>query len=338
MTHEKTYEALLGLYDESPLYDDSIRDSLMRVLRLQFTPGEAELAVAVGFEGLTLEAIAARTGIDPARLETMLHTMAEKGTIWTSSDEDPEYSVIGIAGPGLIETGGWGNVRFPHSVKLLAALRTFQIDFARNVLARIPVPVARVWATPSALPEGAESEDDVARKIAQAGRWGVSTCSCRLPHWIDTPGDHCNHLLETCLFLGDMARWGIEHGLCREITLEEAHDILERCNADGLVHTYDPDEFICNCCPDCCVLQIGHAEPGATVLQHSGFVARIEAGTCTACSTCEDRCPFDAIGVDDHSSVDGERCLGCGVCVTTCETGALSLVRRPEEDRALPMA
>ena len=329
MTDPDPHETLLDRYGESALMDDSLRDDLIEVLRIQFTREEAALALEVGFGGMTLQKVRARTGLDEEVLRRRLRTMARKGTMWIDPDsEDPMYRTIGIGGPGLIETGGWGGVRFPHSVSLLKALRTFQIGFAKTVLTRIPIPVAHVWAAPATLPDDASEEDDVFARIARAGTWGVSTCSCRLPHWVSDPGNHCDHLLETCLFLGQNARWGIEHGLCREIGLDEALDVMRRCNEDGLVHSYDPDDFICNCCPDCCVLQIGHAEEGACVLEHSGFAASIDADTCTGCGTCEERCPFDAIAVEEHGSVDGGACLGCGVCVPTCETGSVRLVRR----------
>ncbi len=337
MSSSDAHEALLDMYGESALMDDSLRGTLTEVLRLQFTQEEAALALEVGFAGMTLAQLGAKTGMEDDLLRQRLRTMARKGTMWiTPGSEDPIFRTIGIAGPGLIETGGWGNVRFPHSVNLLKALRRFQIDFAKNVLARIPVPVARVWAAPCALPEDASEEDDVFVKIGQAGCWGLSTCSCRLPHWVNDPGEHCDHLLETCLFLGENARWGIEHGLCREITLGEAIGLMRRCNEDGLVHSYDPDEFICNCCPDCCVLQIGHAEPGGCVLEHSGFAAVVDVETCSGCGTCEERCPFDAIAVEEHGTVDATVCLGCGVCVPTCETGSMRLVGRPEEDQPVP--
>jgi len=32
--------------------------------------------------------------------------------------------------------------------------------------------------------------------------------------------------------------------------------------------------------------------------------------------------------VEDVAVVDQERCIGCGVCVTRCDSGALALVRR----------
>jgi Fe-S-cluster-containing hydrogenase component 2 len=32
-------------------------------------------------------------------------------------------------------------------------------------------------------------------------------------------------------------------------------------------------------------------------------------------------------------NVNTDRCIGCGLCVSTCPTDALSLVRKPEKDQ-----
>ena len=37
---------------------------------------------------------------------------------------------------------------------------------------------------------------------------------------------------------------------------------------------------------------------------------------------------MEAIALEDVAVVDQERCIGCGVCVTRCDSGALALVRR----------
>jgi len=331
MSDKDIYESLLDMYAVVPGIPE-IADSLMEVLRLQFTPEEADLAVKVGFRGGNLNRIHEKTGIERENLKKMLNTMADKGTMWISpGEEDPRYKTIGIGGPGLIETGGWGNVRFPHSVQLMKALHRLEVDFAVKSLPVLGFPV-RVWTTPAALPSDANPDENVVERIKEAGYWGVSTCSCRLPHWIADPGNHCNHLLETCLFMGDMARWGVEHGMCRVISCDDAIELIRRCNEDGLVHTYDPDDFICNCCSDCCVFHIGIRETGAKLLQPSEFVAQIDDSTCIACSTCVDRCPFSAIQVNGYASVDSEKCLGCGVCFPTCTTGSVTFVRRSKNE------
>ncbi|MGD9274571.1 MAG: 4Fe-4S binding protein, partial [Desulfobacterales bacterium] len=48
------------------------------------------------------------------------------------------------------------------------------------------------------------------------------------------------------------------------------------------------------------------------------------------------RCQVGAVAVSDpkqHAIVDPERCLGCGVCVTTCPAQAISLSKKPTEVR-----
>ena len=44
------------------------------------------------------------------------------------------------------------------------------------------------------------------------------------------------------------------------------------------------------------------------------------------------------MGSDDVAVVDLDRCIGCGLCVTTCETEALSLHLKAEEERCDPPA
>ena len=40
--------------------------------------------------------------------------------------------------------------------------------------------------------------------------------------------------------------------------------------------------------------------------------------------------------VDDQAVVNLDRCIGCGLCVTTCETGAMQLIKKPDEQQYLP--
>ncbi len=54
-------------------------------------------------------------------------------------------------------------------------------------------------------------------------------------------------------------------------------------------------------------------------------------GKCTsctcdgACEGCVEACPEGAITRDDLVRIDQSKCTECGVCVSACEKGALSL-------------
>jgi Fe-S-cluster-containing hydrogenase component 2 len=39
-------------------------------------------------------------------------------------------------------------------------------------------------------------------------------------------------------------------------------------------------------------------------------------------------------GEVDRVALDTHRCIGCGLCVSTCPSGALSLERKPESEGA----
>lgn len=330
MTTKDAYQDLFDMYNLFNI--DLIADSMMELLRAQFTPAEAELAVKIGFGGGKLNELTEITSMESTKLKEMLKTMALKGTVWIDPNvEDPTYKTMGLAGPGLVETGGWGNVKYPHSVSVLRALHKFEKDFATKWLPSVGVPVTRVWLTPSALPDDAKPEENVAEMLKKSGPWGVSTCSCRLPSWVSKPGEHCEFPLEVCLFTSEMTKWGLEQNMCREITYEEVIAILQKCNEKGMVHTHDPNEFVCNCCNDCCVMLMGHCVSGEKVLQHSEFIPRIDDSECSACGECAERCPVDAITVDASAIVDIDKCLGCGVCFPTCPTESIKFIRRPEE-------
>jgi Fe-S-cluster-containing hydrogenase component 2 len=41
---------------------------------------------------------------------------------------------------------------------------------------------------------------------------------------------------------------------------------------------------------------------------------------------------MDAIEVNDGiAAIDSNRCIGCGLCVTTCPTQAMQLVKKPDD-------
>ena len=51
---------------------------------------------------------------------------------------------------------------------------------------------------------------------------------------------------------------------------------------------------------------------------------------------CESRCQMDAITVEDYSRVDLDRCIGCGLCVTTCDFDAIMLHKKDENHQWVP--
>ncbi len=51
----------------------------------------------------------------------------------------------------------------------------------------------------------------------------------------------------------------------------------------------------------------------------------IDEEKCTACGSCVDVCPVDALKIDGKAKVDENECIDCGTCVDECPEGAISL-------------
>jgi len=145
-----------------------------------------------------------------------------------------------------------------------------------------------------------------------------------------------------CILLGFYADYYIDLKMGRKITQEEALDILDMAEEAGLVHQFadslDPGA-ICNCCPDCCGdLRMLKMIPNAAEFAISNHFAQTDSEMCDGCATCLDRCPMDAVSMNEAqiAFINLDRCIGCGLCVKSCPTGAMILVSKPEEGRREP--
>ncbi len=322
------YEELADMYKNEDIVGAPKSPAFLKMLSLQFTEAEARLALIARFEGKKIDEIAEASGIEKDELKKMLMTMSDKGTMYYEvSSDDPSYRAVTMAAPGITETGLWGNIKFPYTVELAKNLHIVHKEWSEQNLCALGTPFAPVWAGVKALPEDAAPEENLVEAIRNEGHWSVSPCPCRMSHWISDPGNHCEHILDTCLHTGELSKWTVKHGLARELSWDETVKLLEDCNEDGLVHTINIQNCICNCCDDCCAIFHGQ-KLGHEVFMPSPFIPEVDAETCTGCETCADRCPVEAMGVDETASVNSEKCIGCGVCVPSCETESIQLVRR----------
>lgn len=330
MISKDIYEELADMEEREDPAGMPATPEFIKALSLQFTPEEAKLAVQIGLTGGTLDELSGKTGVEREKLKEILYGMADKGTMWIDpGKDDPTYRVVGMGGGGLTETGLWGNIRFPYSVELGKTLHAVMYQWAETGLAKLGFPYAPVWAGVGTLPRDTLPTENIAEVIKEEGHWSVSYCPCRLGHQLAEPGDNCGHMLETCLHCGDTSRWAVEHGMAREITYEQAVELLKKCNQNGLVHTLNIHGCVCNCCRDCCVMFMNLHQMNFQPFLPSPFKANVDEETCISCEECVLRCPADAIIVGEVAQVNDERCLGCGVCVTACDTASIRLVRRP---------
>lgn len=330
-----------GLYDRLAEYLDQglvgapKSPALIEILKILFPAEDAEIALRIPMRNTPLSELKA---MFPERsdIEAVLDSMAERGTVFTSQQpgQERKYRLL-PAVVGWAETPYWGGKDTPEARKLAPLWIQYRNEAFGQELAR-GVPVMRVLPVSRTVqdPRAVLPFDALKPMIEAASYRAVAKCPCRqIKSYV---GHGCDHSLDNCLHFGSMGRYMVEHGMAREITAEEAFQILDAATNEGLVHVVDNIaghvSTVCNCCGCCCSFIDTRKRMGIHALSPSNYVSRVDADLCAACGTCVERCPMDAVTLGDEgvSVVDESLCIGCGVCTPTCPTGAIDLVLRDQ--------
>lgn len=302
----------------------------IKILKKLFTEEDARLTVQLSTVPEELHKIADRLDWKVDALEERLDGMANKGLIFRIRRQGTAYY---RAAPFMIGLYEYAVTRID---KDLAAFFREYYDkaYIKSVGDhKIPgfkvIPVEDSIKTDSMLLPYQKIEESIraARKIA------VTECVCRKEAIFLE--ETCDHPIENCLSFGAAAEYYIESGLGREITADEAIKILKEADESGLVHAGANSKHltnICNCCPCCCAGLKALTQKGSYRERHFNpiFEPAIDADACTACEVCVERCPVDAISVEDIARVDRDKCLGCGLCAGPCPVEAISMFVRED--------
>ncbi|NLV15977.1 MAG: 4Fe-4S binding protein [Syntrophomonadaceae bacterium] len=310
-----------------------------KILRLLFSPEEAEVANYLTWRLQPISKLAEKTGMDSDGLTAMLETMADRGVIFAKVKPGAEnrYALLPTI-PGLFEVPFMRPERNPHLKELSRLWEEYHGEGMSNSHAGSPTPQMRVVAVNETIPMVSEiiPFEIVSDMISRARSISITNCACRVSV------NACDKPLETCFSFDDMADFLVERDRARFIDKDEAVKVLKMSEEAGLVHAINNSEdklgVICNCCGCCCTLLRGLTEiKNPNAIATSAYVVEYSPDECISCYLCVERCPVKAIEEnEDLVAIHKNDCIGCGLCVSTCPTESLILQRRETPPQVSP--
>lgn len=337
------------------------------IVRAAVGQNEEELDLIYAFSrqpSQTMDQLAASSGFAQEKIERLTASLAQKGLLFNQPNSAGVmvYRILPLMLVGLMEykfmvplTGSQEEKRLAGLFEtLLAELRDQVQDnydalsplfksapaADRTVPARVaedgrPIKVIPVGKTLELAEEFVVPSQTVEEIINKFDDIAVGYCFCRQRRSL--LGDPCSIGAPTlnCFTFGKSARHTVAQGFAKKVSKQQALEIMHAAEEAGLIHKAfhpgsresSPETSICNCCKDCCdTLQLWRN--GTLPLINSTFyLSVIDPEACTGCGICVERCPTDAISLNEAgwAQRDESACLGCGVCSRFCPEGAIAL-------------
>ena len=132
------------------------------------------------------------------------------------------------------------------------------------------------------------------------GQIGVSVCSCRKQQRIRNEGSG-DIEADWCIGVGDFADYCRETGHGRDLTYDEAMEIIQKAEDRGYVHQItnidgqDKIFAICNCAVGVCNALRTSQLFNTPNLSRSAYAAESDPTKCVACGKCVETCPAGAV-------------------------------------------
>lgn len=332
------YRKLADTLDTLPNGFPATADGLeITLLKKIFTPDEAELFCDLRLTFETPEQIAERTGRPLTGLAERLTAMWKRGQLF------------GV---------DFGEVVVFKMVPWVFGIYEFQLDRMDQEFARLAEAynehfgpqffkgkpqLMQVLPVEQTLTEKHDPlpYQQVSAIINTGKSFGLGECICKKEQKL--LGKGCEAPLEICMGIAPVPGFFDGHQTFRPISKKEAFETLERAEAAGLVHMTSNIKsghyYICNCCGCCCGVLRSINEWGLNEATNSHYYARIDQESCIQCGVCRDeRCQVQAVAeIDQTFEIDPGRCIGCGLCISTCPSESIALVhRQPDEFTPVP--
>jgi Na+-translocating ferredoxin:NAD+ oxidoreductase subunit B len=335
---DESYYQLAKVLDTIPNGFPSTESGVeIKLLKRIFQPEEADLFCDLRLTFETVEQIAERTSRPLDGLKEKLITMGEKGQIMAIEFHENNYFRMMPWVYGIFE------FQAGRMDREFVELHEQYLDFPKQFFSATPqllqtLPIEEEISTV----QEALSYERVSDIVENSQSFLLLDCICKKSQGLID--NQCEKPMEVCMGFAPVPGVFDDIKIGRAITKEEAKATLKKAEEAGLVHMSNNLQagrtFICNCCGCCCgaLRSINELNLPASIVVNSHYNAVIDEKKCNACGTCvDDRCQVNAIEEGDpaYRVIEG-RCIGCGLCVTTCPEEAIQLERKSENEIVAP--
>lgn len=336
---DEAYQKLAKVLDTLPNGFPTTESGVeLKLLKKIFSPDQADLFCDLRLPFETAEQIAERTGRPLESLENKLLAMSDSGQI--------QGILFGETLVFRMLPWIWGIYEMQNQrldKEFVELNEEFMPVYLRQYHQHKPQGF-QVIPIEKEIPNRQEAMpyEQVSRIIENSQSFQIFDCICKKEQGL--LDNRCDKPLEVCMAFAPIPNAFDKFPIGRSISKEEAQAVLEKAEDAGLVHITDNYQnghfYICNCCGCCCGVLEGITKLGinAADVINSHYYAVINPDTCAACGTCADeRCQVGAIEEGDEAyRIIKEKCIGCGLCLNTCPTESIQLVRKPKADLNAP--
>ncbi len=282
-----------------------VTDPEYRILDPVVTDDMADVAMGLKLRTpRTAKEVAEKCGKSEEETTKLLWQLAEAGVCTFKSENGVDLFWLPIWVPGIMEmmVNNKENVKkypviaecFEEYTRIRTAPLAPLMPTGKSMMRVIPVEQAINGESRRA------SYEEISRYLNDNDLFSVSDCSCRTSR--EAMGEGCGHLKEDmCVQIGEGAEFYIRTGRARQITREEAFEIIKKAEENGLVHQIVNTEgsgkthAICNCC-GCSCFSLRLAELYQTpAMLRSNYVSKVDKDKCVACGECVQTCQVNAL-------------------------------------------
>ena len=344
-----------------------VNTTTISIIKLVIEDNEEELDLIYAFRekvSQTTEQLKESSNLPESKIEQLTTSLAKKGLIFNQPNSAGimVYRLLPLMNVGLMEYVFMGELKGDEREQKLAELFEKLIGEVRDqvqdnydnfvplfkmappVDRTVPmrtrengkdikiIPIHKSIDVPEEFVLPSQSVEEIINKFDDIA---VGRCFCRQRQKMLGHSCATNAPMMNCFTFGKSARHTVAQGFAQKVTKEEAFQIMKEAEEAGLVHKAfhpnsnesRPETSICNCCKDCCDTLNVWRDGALPLINSTYYLSVIDQDACIGCGTCVERCPTDAIKLNENQKAerDENSCFGCGVCVRFCPEEAISL-------------